>query len=135
MMICLLVFKSMLFSSLISCCLGGNCANAGTSIRARQYLSHNAIYSKNGRCELCMQGDGNLVLYEGRTVRFATGTVTGGNNIFLVQEDGNLVVYEIKPVWSSNTVGIGGSKNRLIVTDTCRAKLEDASGNTLKFLN
>lgn len=59
---------------------------------------------------LLMQSDGNLVLYQGSTPLWSSGT--GGNNCendkcqAIFQSDGNLVVYDgATPLWSSQTGG------------------------------
>lgn len=55
-------------------------------------------------CWLAMQGDGNLVLYNGAgTPVWRTGTSgTGSSNYLVMQNDGNIVVYTAggTPVWS-----------------------------------
>jgi hypothetical protein len=57
-----------------------------------------------------MQGDGNLVLYEGPTPRWASSTVGTGANFAAMQSDGNLVLYAGNaPVWASNTFGSPGA--------------------------
>jgi len=63
----------------------------------------------NGRgttCEVTMQNDGNLVVYEGSTALWASNTyvASGAQNPYTVvmQNDGNLVLYG-KATWASNT--------------------------------
>jgi hypothetical protein len=56
-----------------------------------------------------MQGDGNLVEYEGATAIWASGT-SGSGNYAVMQGDGNFVVYNASNVakWSSGTSGNPG---------------------------
>jgi hypothetical protein len=49
--------------------------------------------SCDGRFDLNMQTDGNLVLYEGATALWASNTVSCGGCVSM-QSDGNLVVYD-----------------------------------------
>jgi len=76
------------------------------------------LESPNGSYQLIMQGDGNLVLYEG-AVTCATSchgdalwnSGTGGDDgaTVTMQADGNLVVYyNGTAVWNSNTAGFAG---------------------------
>jgi RHS repeat-associated protein len=68
-------------------------------------LSNNeSITSPNGQFRLVMQGDGNLVEYDGTTVAWASGTSGSGYDV-VMQGDGNLVIYSATNVaeWASNT--------------------------------
>jgi hypothetical protein len=58
-----------------------------------------------------MQGDGNLVLYQGNTPLWASHTNGSGGVRATMQTDGNLVVYTAggAPVWSSHTNGHAGA--------------------------
>jgi len=68
-----------------------------------------------GSLDLVMQGDGNLVLYQGGTAIWSTGTY--GQNCgaskcaAIFQGDGNFVVYNgPTPLWSSGTFGNPGAQ-------------------------
>ena len=69
------------------------------------------VVSNNGRFQLIMQTDGNLVLYDNtnpasRKPIWASGTQGQAVNNCIMQSDGNLVIYGFnKPIWSSGTVG------------------------------
>src|SRR5487761_2407701 len=69
-----------------------------------------SIHSPNGQFRLSMQGDGNLVLYDGATPAWATGT-SGVGNYAVMQGDGNLVLYSAanSALWASNTSGNAGA--------------------------
>ena len=68
-----------------------------------------SLSSPNGKYKLALQGDGNLVLYAGSAVRWASGTSGKGANKLTVQSDGNVVLYAGNaPVWATNTNGRGG---------------------------
>ena len=64
-----------------------------------------SVKSCDGRFELIMQADGNVVLYEGSKALWATGTNGQGGYVFIMQSDGNLVLYDAyqHPLWASNT--------------------------------
>jgi hypothetical protein len=63
--------------------------------------------SQDGRFTLAMQTDSNLVLYEGGTALWWTGTVGQDVAWVIMQADGNLVLYYTSenPVWNSGTGG------------------------------
>jgi hypothetical protein len=66
-----------------------------------------------GQLTLVMQGDGNLVLYLGPAVLWASGTNAPGAYVAM-QGDGNLVVYAPSCApngvcWSSETAGYPGA--------------------------
>ncbi len=69
-----------------------------------------SLKSCDGRFELVMQTDGNVVLYEGQKALWATGTNGKGGYAFVMQGDGNLVLYDAyqAPLWASNTDGKSG---------------------------
>lgn len=75
-----------------------------------------SAWSCDGRFQLIMQGDGNLVLYQiGIGALWATGT-TGWGNWAMMQGDGNFVVYNSAswPLWDSKTYGHFGVKLSLL---------------------
>jgi hypothetical protein len=76
-----------------------------------------SITSANGRYRFIYQGDGNLVLYDGGTPLWASGTNGRPVGVCIMQGDGNLVIYVRvgQPIWSSNTGQHPGS--RLVVQD------------------
>jgi surface antigen/chitodextrinase len=85
--------------------------SAGQSLHPGQYL-----LSPHGAYRLVMQGDGNLVEYQGGTALWASNT--GGDNgaVADMQSDGNLVIY-LNGVakWASGTNGFSG--DQLVVQD------------------
>jgi pimeloyl-ACP methyl ester carboxylesterase len=74
-----------------------------------------SIASANGRYHFIYQGDGNLVLYDGGTPLWASGTDGRPVGVCIMQADGNLVMYARngQPIWSSDTWQHPGS--RLVV--------------------
>ena len=70
------------------------------------------IHTFNGQYNLQIQGDGNLVLYQGIYPRWSSGTVNSGAYRFIAQGDGNLVLYrkDGKSVWDSRTHGHPGAR-------------------------
>jgi hypothetical protein len=84
-----------------------------------------------GSLRLVMQGDGNLVLYQGGTVLWSTGTYgqnCGTNQcVTAFQGDGNFVVYNGQtPLWFSNT---GGNPGGSLVLSSQPPYLEVLAGN------
>ncbi len=71
------------------------------------------IASPNGRAQLTMQSDGNLVLYDGNghNSLWASDTAGKGGQVATVQPDGNFVVSDAqgKPLWASGTSGQPGA--------------------------
>jgi len=74
-----------------------------------------AVTSQNGRYRFVYQSDGNLVLYDGGTPLWASGTNGQPSGVCILQADGNLVIYVGggRAIWSSGTWQHPGS--RLVV--------------------
>jgi nucleoid-associated protein YgaU len=74
-----------------------------------------SMTSPNGRFELKMQEDGNVVLYDGTKPTWATNTQRDDAERLVMQDDGNFVVYtgKDKAVWSSRTSGNKGASLKL----------------------
>jgi len=101
-------------------------------LTANQELTANqSLASCNGEYTLIMQSDGNLVLYQGSTALWASGTVGSGADEAIMQGDGNFVVYTGSgtPVWASNTAGDTGAY--LDVQDDGNVVIYGASGSAL----
>ncbi|WP_216838948.1 hypothetical protein [Caulobacter sp. S45] len=80
--------------------------NAGQGL-----LRNQTMWSQDGRYELVLQGDGNLVLYGPSGALWSSAT-SGTQAAYLVmQGDGNLVLYDVqsKALWSSQTSGNAGA--------------------------
>lgn len=94
---------------------GGSSSNCGTLTANQSLASNQSLVSCDGRFNLIMQGDGNLVLYEGSTVLWASNTVNSAATKATMQGDGNFVLYTASgsPVWASNTAGNSGAKIQL----------------------
>jgi Carbohydrate binding module (family 6) len=107
---------------------GGSCGEltANVSLTANQSLA-----SCNGEFTLIMQGDGNLVLYQGGTALWASGTAGSGADEAIMQGDGNFVLYTGSgtPVWASNTAGNAGAY--LDLQGDGNVVIDSASGSAL----
>jgi hypothetical protein len=116
------------FTWTISGSTTGSCGEltANASLTANQSLA-----SCNGDYTLIMQGDGNLVLYQGGTALWASGTVGSGADEAIMQGDGNLVLYTSSgtPVWASNTAG--NAEGYLDVQNDGDVVIYSASGSSL----
>ena len=83
-------------------------ANAAASIGiCREGICPVTLKSANGLYRLEMQGDGNLVIYEGSSVVWATNIFGAGARLAM-QGDGNLVVYD----GNNAVLWAAGSENR-----------------------
>jgi hypothetical protein len=69
------------------------------------------LTSPNGRYQLILQPDGNLVLYDlqnGHQPIWASDTNDESANAAVLQDDGNFVLYGLPdPVWATGTDGQG----------------------------
>jgi len=65
-----------------------------------------SLKSANGRFELTLQNDGNLVLYEKGKAIWSSETNGKNAKKLVMQSDGNLVLYGPNgPIWATNTSG------------------------------
>ena len=92
-----------------------NCADSapiacGTLTDNHELTADQSLASCNGDYSLDMQGDGNLVLYQGGTALWASNTSGSSADEAILQGDGNFVLYTSagSPVWSSGTAGDAG---------------------------
>ena len=85
-----------------------------------------ALTSPNGRYRLVMQGDGNLVEYDGGTPVWASNTFKAGS-VLLDQSDGNFVIVAPGnvPVWATGT----NQPNSVITVQNDRNVVVYAPGN------
>ncbi|HEV2342649.1 MAG TPA: beta-galactosidase [Actinocrinis sp.] len=116
-----------------SSCTGS--AACGT-LTANQSLAVNqSLVSCDGRFSLTMQADGNLVLYMGGTVLWASNTIGKAAVKAIMQGDGNFVLYTSAgaAVWASNTAGNNGA--RLVLQNDGNLVVYSASGAALWATN
>jgi hypothetical protein len=119
-----------------SACSGGNPPpNCGTLTANQSLGSNQSLVSCDGRFNLIMQSDGNLVLYMGSTPLWASNTVNSGATKAIIQGDGNFVLYTSagSPVWASNTAGNSGA--RLTLQNDGNLIVYSASGAVLWATN
>ncbi|SCE43212.1 Beta-galactosidase [Streptomyces sp. DvalAA-14] len=114
----------------------GNCAASvptpcGTLTANQSLAANQSLYSCDGRFNLILQGDANLVLYEGGTALWASNTSGTSGTRVILQGDGNLVLYTAanSPVWASNTSGNAGAK--LVIGNDGNVVITSATGGTL----
>ncbi|HEY6459836.1 MAG TPA: hypothetical protein VIY73_06780, partial [Polyangiaceae bacterium] len=81
----------------------------GTLYPGMQLTTGQQLDSCDGRFDLVLQGDGNLVLYESGTPLWSSNTAGTAASVATMQDDGNFVLYESGGValWSSGTGGTG----------------------------
>lgn len=90
-----------------------------------------SMWSSDGRFQLVMQTDGNLVLYGPAGSMWATGTNGGSDRRMVMQTDGNLVVYNSadQALWHTSTGGNPGARlslqndGNLVIYNTANAAI------------
>jgi hypothetical protein len=94
-----------------------------------------SITSQNGRSELVMQGDGNLVLYRGGKARWATNSNGKVVSRAIMQGDGNFVLYGPggAPIWATGTARHPGAG--LILQDDGNVVIYNSGGKALWATN
>jgi hypothetical protein len=109
----------------------GSTSSCGELTANQELTSNQSLASCNGDYTLIMQGDGNLVLYQGSTALWASGTVGSGADEAIMQGDGNFVLYTSSgsAVWASNTPGNAGAY--LDVQNDANVVIYSASGAAL----
>ncbi|MCX4247350.1 peptidoglycan DD-metalloendopeptidase family protein [Paraliomyxa miuraensis] len=90
-------------------------AGCGTMLVDEALYANEALTSCDGRFNLVMQGDGNLVLYQGSNALWHTQTHGQPGHVAVMQGDGNFVVYtpSQQPLWHAGTHGHPGAYLRL----------------------
>ncbi len=112
--------------------LPGGCGSIGSGLGLQKGQS---VKSCDGRFELAMQSDGNLVEYTNGIALWASHTTPDGAAA-VMQGDGNLVVYSSTgcPLWASKTAGHNGAHfalqddGNLVVYDGSTALWSSGSG-------
>ena len=107
---------------------GGGCG----SLNANQQLTVNqSTVSCDGRFTLVLGGDGNLVLYEGSTALWSSGTAGKASARAIMQGDGNFVIYDSSggALWSSGTAGNNGAY--LLVQNDGNTVIYSSGGSAL----
>jgi hypothetical protein len=90
--------------------------------------------SADGRFRFVYQADGNLVLYQGSTPLWWTGTNSNNPGFAVMQGDGNFVVYDSTgPVWWTSTTGNPGSY--LVVQNDGNTVIYSPFGSPLWAIN
>jgi hypothetical protein len=86
-------------------------APCGEMLAGDSLAQGQSVTSCNGAYTFVMQGDGNLVQYQGTTALWATMTNGKGGYEVDMQSDGNLVLYTSAhtPLWATNTSGHPGA--------------------------
>jgi hypothetical protein len=112
-------------------CTSGTTGSCGELSANQELTANQSLASCNGDYTLIMQGDDNLVLYQGSTALWASNTVGSGADEAIMQGDGNLVLYTSSgtPVWASNTAGNAGAY--LDVQNDGNVVIYSASGTAL----
>ena len=89
------------------------------------------LYDNKGK-KICMQSDGNLVIYNRAMPKWSSQTHGNNNAVLCMQNDGNLVIYnsnnEVK--WSSGTFGNTGAYAKL--EDNGRFNIYNSQGKLIR---
>jgi hypothetical protein len=112
-------------------CGDSTSAACGTLTANHELTANQSLTSCNGDYTLTMQGDGNLVLYQGSTALWASNTAGTAADEAIMQGDGNFVVYTSagSPLWASGTAGNPGAD--LVVQNDGNVVVYSASGAAL----
>jgi hypothetical protein len=112
-------------------CVGSTSPACGTLTANHELTANQSLTSCNGDYTLIMQGDGNLVLYQGSTALWASNTAGTAADEAIMQGDGNFVVYTSagSPLWASGTAGNPGAD--LVVQNDGNVVVYSASGAAL----
>ena len=112
-------------------CAGSVSTACGTLTANHELTSGQSLTSCNGDYTLTMQGDGNLVLYQGSTALWASNTAGTAADEAIMQGDGNFVVYTSAgtPLWASGTAGNPGAD--LVVQNDGNVVVYSAAGAAL----
>jgi hypothetical protein len=93
-----------------------------------------SLWSCDGRFQLKMQSDGNLVLYKnGGGALWDSNTNGDGSDRVIMQEDGNLVVYKSSgsPVWSAKSNSTANRYAHLLVQNDGNLVIYNQSGSVV----
>ena len=106
-------------------------SGCGVMAANQQITVNKSIESCDGRFQLILGGDGNLVLYEGSTPLWSAGTAGKPSANAIMQGDGNFVIYSTSgaALWASNTAGNNGAT--LSVQDDGNTVIYSTSGAAL----
>lgn len=97
------------------------------------YESQGLFITDSIYCQLCMQGDGNLVLYNNAN-RPTWASNTRGPNVFSFQTDHNLVVVSLSghPKFSLRSYRLKPVK--LVLTNKCLVELINDKGEVVNII-
>jgi hypothetical protein len=110
---------------------GSDSSSCGTLTANQQLDANQSLASCNGDYDLIMQGDGNLVLYQGSTALWASNTAGSAATEAIMQGDGNFVLYSSSgaALWASGTNGNSGAD--LVVQNDGNVVIYSAAGAAL----
>ena len=105
-------------------------AASGALLPGATLASGQTLNSPSGAYQLTMQSGGNLVMHQGATEVWSSGTNSPGSHA-VMQGDGNLVVYSsaTQPQWGSGSDGNPGAY--LVLSDHGKVALISTDGGTL----
>ena len=86
--------------------------------------------NNSNNCKAVMQGDGNVVVYNGNSPIWASQTGGKGSAPYklVMQDDGNLVAYGANgAIWASHTGGKGTGPYRAVMQDDCNFVVYDST--------
>jgi hypothetical protein len=106
-------------------------SGCGIVVANRSFAIGIPVNSCDGRFQLVMQADGNLVLYQGTKALWSSGTAGHPSSRGAMQADGNLVVYDKSgaALWASRTSGNPGA--RLAIQNDGNLVIYSAAGKTI----
>ncbi|HSX53106.1 MAG TPA: NBR1-Ig-like domain-containing protein [Patescibacteria group bacterium] len=114
-----------------------NLSYVNTTLHTATMFPGQQLQTADRRYRLVFQTDGNLVLYSPNRALWSSNTQTRGSKYVKLQGDGNLVIYDGNnhPLW--NTVTFGNGSSRLVMQADGNLVLYGSSGravwNTVTF--
>jgi lysophospholipase L1-like esterase len=110
----------------------------GTALSGQGLRPGQALASQDGRFTLNLQGDGNVVLRQGSSALWSSGTAGMSPAVLIFQADGNLVEYSTsgQTLWQSQSAGLLGqtllmqNDGNLVIYDSSSAPKPIWASNT-----
>jgi lysophospholipase L1-like esterase len=94
-------------------------SGCGTLLAGQSMTADHPLFSCNGRFQLYLQGDGNMILYDGNTMTWSSRSEGHTPSVATLLADGNFVILDQagKITWSTGTAGASGGKKLIVQND------------------
>jgi|GEM_PF-473175 len=94
-------------------------SSCGTLLAGQGMTPDHPLFSCNGRFQLYLQDDGNMILYDGNTITWTSRSEGHTPSVATVLADGSFVILDQagKILWSTGTAGAAGGKALIVQND------------------